>query len=229
MNALYLLCRINRSRQEAAAIDGALPILQDIIEQGSPLKQFALPIVCDIAKASKRARAELKQHNGVQFYLGLLYTTYWQESALDALLVWLKDEPAYVERFMKTEKGTQQLSAVMDAKANSAFVNMLGALSQMVHTSVAVNRALGKIDASRGHSPFVDVLISRLSHPNALVRRHLLSVLTSIYEHHQSPKVLVRVHHLQPLLENIGATDRGVLVRKAASELYEAFKAHDVL
>ena len=46
---------------QAAAIDGALPILQKIIEQGSPLKQFALPIMCDIAKASKRARSELKQ------------------------------------------------------------------------------------------------------------------------------------------------------------------------
>ena len=59
VNALYLLCQINRSRQEAAATDGALPILQEIIEQGSPLQQFALPIVCDIARASKRARAEL--------------------------------------------------------------------------------------------------------------------------------------------------------------------------
>ena len=29
--------------------------LQALVEQGSPLKQFALPIVCDIAKASKRA------------------------------------------------------------------------------------------------------------------------------------------------------------------------------
>jgi hypothetical protein len=78
VNTLYLLCRINRSRQEAAAIDGALPMLQEIIEQASPLKQFALPIMCDIAKASKRARAELKQYNGVQFYLGLLSVSYWQ-------------------------------------------------------------------------------------------------------------------------------------------------------
>ena len=59
VNALYLLCRINRSRQEEAATNGGLPILQEIIAQGSPLRQFALPIVCDIAKASKRSRAEL--------------------------------------------------------------------------------------------------------------------------------------------------------------------------
>ena len=59
VNALYLLCRINRSRQEEAATNGGLPILQEIITQSSPLRQFALPIVCDIAKASKRSRAEL--------------------------------------------------------------------------------------------------------------------------------------------------------------------------
>ena len=149
---------------------------QEIIEQNSPLKQFALPIVCDIAKASRRARAELKQHNGVVFYLGLLSTSYWQESALDALLVWLNDEPAHVERLMKTPQGIAQLSVVMESKNNAAFVNMLDYLAQIVYKSSTVNRALGKIDVSLGHSPFVQMLVSRLSHPNALVRRLLLNV-----------------------------------------------------
>ena len=52
--------------------------------------------------AANIARAELKQHNGVQFYLGLLSETYWQESALDALLVWLTEDRAHVERFLTT-------------------------------------------------------------------------------------------------------------------------------
>jgi len=229
VNALYLLCRINRSRQEAAAIDGALPILQEIIEQGSPLKQFALPIMCDIAKASKRARAELKQHNGVQFYLGLLSTSYWQESALDALLVWLNDEPAHVERFMKTPQGIAQLAVVMEVRSNQAFANMLNALSQIVYKSSAVNRALGKIDPTHNSSPFVASLITRLSHPNALVRRLLLNLLTSIYKYHQQPKQLIRVHRLHSLLERIGKEDPGVLVRQVANELHEGFKINDIL
>ena len=229
VNALYLLCQINRSRQEAAAVDGALPILQTIIEAGTPLRQFALPIMCDIAKASKRARAELKQHNGVQFYLGLLSTSYWQEAALDALLVWLNDEPAHVARYMQAPSGVAQLSVVMEARDHAAFVNMLDALSKIVYTSAPTNRALGKIDPSLGHSPFVRVLISRLSHPDARVRRLLLSVLTSVYERHQSPKQLVKLHDLAPLLERVQEADPGVLVRKVASELYEAFKTHDIL
>ena len=60
---------------------------KEIISQGSPLQQFALPIVCGIAKglratSDRRARAELKAHAGVPFYLGLLAVVYWQEHAM---------------------------------------------------------------------------------------------------------------------------------------------------
>ena len=61
------------------------------------------------------------------------------------------------------------------------------------------------------------------------VRRLLLTVLTYLYEKHQSPKQLVKLHRLAPLLQNIQATDPGVLVRKVASELFLAFGAHDIL
>ena len=71
VNALYLLCQISRSRQEEAALHGVLPLLQEIIRQRSPLKEFALPIVCDIAKASKVARVQLKKQAAVEFYLDL--------------------------------------------------------------------------------------------------------------------------------------------------------------
>lgn len=64
-----------------------------------------------------------------------------------------------------------------------------------------MNRALGKLEPSlgpplAGGSPFVTALIGRLGHPNALVRRLLLNVLTSIYERHQQPKQLVMLHQL---------------------------------
>ena len=239
VNALYLLCQINPSRQEAAAINGALPILQEIIAANSPLKQFALPIMCDIARASKRARAELKQHNGVQFYLGLLSETYWQESALDALLVWLTEDRAHVERFLTTAYGVTQLSALMEGPASEGpngpvsnearFVNILDALSKIVYASPPANRALGKIDPKLGASPFVRALITRLAHPDARVRRLLLGLLTNIYERHQAPKQLVKLHSLAPLLERVQEHDPGVLVREVASQLYEAFKSHDIL
>jgi len=228
VNALYLLCKISRSRQEEAAISGVLPPLQELIQQGSPLKQFALPIVCDIAKASKRARAELKQHRGVQFYLGLLSTEYWQANALDALLVWLIDESSYVAKVMETSVGVQALQVVMETK-NNTFVDMLDPLHKIVYNSRPVNRALGKVDGTLGVSPFVQALVSRLQHPNALARRLLLAILTSLYEQHQSPKLLVERHRLVPVLREIKDHDPGVLVQQIASQLYKSCDAHVIL
>jgi len=228
VNALYLLCKISRSRQEEAAINGVLPPLQALIEQGSPLKQFALPIVCDIAKASKRARAELKHHHGVQFYLSLLSTEFWQEAALDALLVWLLDEGTYVAKGMETPQGIKALQGVMEC-GNNSFVNMLEPLRQIVYNSPPVNRALGKLDGTLGISPFVQSLVKRLSHPDALVRRLLLDIMTSLYEQHRSPKLLVERHRLKPVLLNIIEHDPGVLVQNVAGRLFRSFEAHDIL
>ena len=106
-------------------------LLQEIVEQGSPLKQFALPILCDIPKASKRARAELKLHNGVQFFLTLLSTDYWQEKALDALLKWLDDEGPHVAKYMSSSHGVGQLRVILESKSASSFVTMLPLLKQV--------------------------------------------------------------------------------------------------
>lgn len=117
----------------------------------------------------------------------------------------------------------------MEAKSNISFVNMLEPLKKIIYVSATVNRALGKIDPAHSSSPFVAALIGRLSHPDALVRRLLLDMLTSLYEKHQSPKQLVKLHGLAPLLEQIQDADPGVLVRQLACELYLAFRAHDIL
>ena len=151
---------------------------------------------------------------------------------LDALLVWLTEDRAHVERYLTTPRGVAQLSVVMEARSHASFVNMLDALSKIVYASPPANRALGRIDPSVGLSPFVKALIARLSprpHPDARVRLLLLRVLTNIYERHQAPKQLVKLHGLVPLLERIKTQDPGVLVIQVASDLYEAFKSHDIL
>ena len=185
--------------------------------------------MCDIAKASKRARTELKQHKGVQFYLGLLSISYWQEHALDALLVWLQDEPSHVAKHMEAPLGVAQLQVVIEAKNNASFINMLEPLLKILYNSPPVNRALGRIRPELGVSPFVSALVQRLQHPNALVRRLVLSILTLIYERHQAPKQLVEKHQLEPVLRGIKENDPGVLVQQMASQLHRSFESHDVL
>lgn len=84
----YNLCRLNKSRQEEAAQAGIIPCLKRVIETSSPLKQFALPILCDLASAGKSCRNLLWQHNGLSLYLKLLEDPYFQVSALEAILSW---------------------------------------------------------------------------------------------------------------------------------------------
>jgi hypothetical protein len=54
----------------------------------SPLKQFALPILCDLASAGKSCRKVLWQNGGIHMYLKLLDDQYFQVSALEAILSW---------------------------------------------------------------------------------------------------------------------------------------------
>ena len=88
LNTMYNLCKLSKSRQEDAAIMGLIPILQKIVSTERPLKEFALPILCDMAHCSKITRKSLWQHNGLAFYISLLSDPYWQVTALEAIFVW---------------------------------------------------------------------------------------------------------------------------------------------
>jgi hypothetical protein len=70
--ALYYLTKINRMRQEAAAVAGVLPHLTRIITEKHPLAQFAIPMACDLAHASRRAQVELSRGNAIALYLSIL-------------------------------------------------------------------------------------------------------------------------------------------------------------
>ena len=88
LNTIYNLCRLSKRRQEDAALDGIIPILIKIVKQERPLKEFALPILCDMAHSSRAARRELWQNKGLSFYISLLSDPYWQVTALDAIFTW---------------------------------------------------------------------------------------------------------------------------------------------
>ena len=88
LNTIYNLCRLNKTRQEDAALNGIIPILQKMFKSERPLKEFALPILCDMAHSGKVGRRELWRNKGLQFYVSLLSEPYWQVTALDAIFIW---------------------------------------------------------------------------------------------------------------------------------------------
>ena len=59
-----------------------------IIRGGGVLKQFALPVLCELAAASPRTRELLSKYDGVLFYIDLLRESYWQMHAISAIQFW---------------------------------------------------------------------------------------------------------------------------------------------
>jgi hypothetical protein len=88
LNTMFNLCRLSKIRQEDAAVNGIIPLLKRIMDTNRPPKEFALPILCDMAHSGKVGRKYLWQNQGLQFYISLLADQYWQVTALDAIFIW---------------------------------------------------------------------------------------------------------------------------------------------
>lgn len=125
VNALYNLCRLSKSRQEEAAMSGAIPALQSLINANSPLKQFALPIICDFAHASKTCRKVLWHHNIFPLYVSLLRDSFWNLSALEAILAWMQDETSRVEDALLQDVSVEALLNAFSSAKSTSLENFL--------------------------------------------------------------------------------------------------------
>lgn len=110
LNTIYNMCRLNKSRQEDAALNGIVPLLQKIVKTERPLKEFALPILCDMAQSGKVGRRELWRNKGLTFYISLLADPYWQVTALDAIFTWFVPNPILIAALLdaNTRKGCKK-------------------------------------------------------------------------------------------------------------------------
>ncbi|KAK7689843.1 hypothetical protein QCA50_006482 [Cerrena zonata] len=208
----YNLCRLNKSRQEEAAQAGIIPSLKRVIDSQSPLKQFALPIFCDLASAGKSCRILLWQHDGLQMYLRLLTDPYFQVSALEAILSWLQDETARVEdELLKAEGLDALLRCFVTAKANS-FENLLDPFLKISRISNGITVGIAK-------SQFINRIVEKLSHNKAVVRLNLLRLLRTLCDVHPNRAVLVERYSLYDIVHKLSQEDGAILVRELAREI----------
>ncbi|KAI0075090.1 kinase-like protein [Panus rudis PR-1116 ss-1] len=208
----YNLCRLNKSRQEEAAQAGIIPSLKRVIESPSPLKQFALPIFCDLASAGKSCRILLWQHDGLRMYLRLLDDPYFQVSALEAILSWLQDETARVEdELLKPEAIDALLRCFTSAKTNS-FENLLDPFLKITRISTSITIGMAK-------SQFFKRVIEKLGHGKAVVRLNLLRLLRAVCDVHPNRAMLVERFGLYEIVVKLSKEDPAVLVRELAREI----------
>ncbi|KZT60691.1 Pkinase-domain-containing protein [Calocera cornea HHB12733] len=210
----FNLCRLNKSRQEEAASAGIVPHLKRIANSSSPLKQFALPILCDLASAGKSCRKLLWQYDGLRTYLSLLKDPYFQVTALEAILSWLQDETARVEDLLLQAKSLDLLlQGFVTAKANY-FENLLDPFLKVMRLSPTVALGLSK-------GPLFVRLLDKLSHGKPVVRMGLLRILRVACEvqPEKARKDLVDRYKIWDAVDKLSRTDGAVLVRELAREI----------
>ncbi|KAL9664752.1 hypothetical protein QQ045_020159 [Rhodiola kirilowii] len=231
LNALFNLCKINKRRQEQAAENGIIPHLMHIIISDSPLKQYALPLLCDMAHASRNSREQLRAHGGLDVYLSLLDDEYWSVTALDSIAVCLAhdNDNRKVEQALLKKEAVQKLVKFFQCCPEQHFVHILEPFLKIITKSSRINTTL----AVNGLTP---LLIARLDHQDAIARLSLLKLIKAVYEHHPRPKQLIVENDLPQKLQNLieerrdGQRSGGqVLVKQMATSLLKALYINTVL
>lgn len=217
LNTMYNLCRHNRSRQEEAALNDVIPILKDIVQTEWPLKEFALPILCELAHSGKVARKKLWENRGLQFYISMLADRNWQVTALDAIFIWLQEETARVEQYLLASNFS---TAIIDAytspdTSQNAFESMLEPLQKLMRLSppIAASLAVPEIFTRT---------IQKLGHKDAVARLNLLRIIRTICDATEEECALIRRFGVYDTVLHLAEKDPAILVRQMAEELVKA-------
>lgn len=214
LNTMYNLCRLSKARQEDAALSGVIPLLQRIVQTERPLKEFALPILCDMAHSGKVGRKILWQNKGLHFYVSLLADQYWAVTALDAIFIWLQEETAKVEEHLLREDSgfsNEVLQCFNESKAD-AFENLLEPLQKLLRLSPPVA-------ASLAHRSLFERSAVKLHAKKPLVRLNLLRVIRSICDASVEQGALLTRFGLLESVEELAKHDPAILVREMANDL----------
>lgn len=218
LQSMFYLCRINRNRQTHAAQAGVIPSLMKVIKNASPLKQFALPILCDLAHASPTARAHLWACDGVSLFLEMLEDKYWQMDAIKSISIWLVHDTVKVENVLLIPNNLLKLMMCFRSAQDTELENLLEPLIEMMTRSVRLNQTLGR------SAMFVAEILKRLRLvPKAIVRKNLLKMLKSLFESHTSPTQFLVEYNLHPIIYALAQDENNmILVKEIASQLLQA-------
>jgi hypothetical protein len=234
LHALFNLCRLHATRAEQAATAGVIPHLVRLagLQTGSSMEAPALGLLCAMAHASRRARAELARHDVGRIYLQLVARpagSPWPLPALEALATWLAAEPWQLEPLLLDgDEPAETLVALAGRLAQAAppaLVRLLEGLTRMAGHSSRMTQQL----TSAGLVPRA---LEAAGHGDAGVRLGALKLLRAMYEQHPAPKALIACHDLAAKLGAIAAAERdgdAVLVRSAAHALLDALSVNDAL
>ncbi|KAF2742016.1 hypothetical protein M011DRAFT_482072 [Sporormia fimetaria CBS 119925] len=221
LNTMYNLCRHNKSRQEEAALSDVIPLLKDVVQQGGPLKEFALPILCELAHSGKVARKMLWDAKGLAFYIGMLSDRNWLVTALDAISVWLQEETARVEQYLLHSHFSKAIVSSYTSRdlSQSSFENMLEPLQKIVRLSLPIAASLAVRET------FTHTAQKLSSSRDAVTRLNLLRILRTICDATDDECTLIKSFNVYDTILHLSKDDPAILVRQVAEELVRSCDA----
>ncbi|ODQ64325.1 hypothetical protein NADFUDRAFT_67070 [Nadsonia fulvescens var. elongata DSM 6958] len=213
---LYNLCRLSDDRQEETAMAGIVPLLQKVAMSDLPIKEFALPILCDFAHSSSRnCRKELWRYGGLKTYLHLLSDQYWQVNGFDAITAWLHDETTRVEEDLLEKASLEKIRQLFVSAKAHAFEGLLDYFDRMFRLSPAIAKAMTKSD-------IFDQLKRKLSSINKpIIRLTLLKVIRSIISANDNDGSILKRFGIWQTIKTMSEIENSVLVKGIASELLQ--------
>eukprot|EP00123_Amoebidium_parasiticum_P014958 comp22719_c4_seq1/m.35302 comp22719_c4_seq1/g.35302 ORF comp22719_c4_seq1/g.35302 comp22719_c4_seq1/m.35302 type:complete len:1244 (-) comp22719_c4_seq1:60-3791(-) len=213
-NALYNLLKVNRERQERAAVAGLVPYLMDF-DSKNVLRQFTLPILCDIGLCSRKTRDIIYNCNGLAFLFKLFEEDKnFQANVFDVFSVWLQDDPGRMEPVLTEPRVVHLMIDVFGGAKSPYFDLMQRPLEKMVYASERLNHSLGS-------SRMVTVIIEKFKHTsNSNVRLMLMKILTALYERCLDKAEMVKRYDLLRALEIVEG-DSAIMVSEMGKQLSE--------
>eukprot|EP00668_Euglena_longa_P004604 GGOE01005374.1.p1 GENE.GGOE01005374.1~~GGOE01005374.1.p1 ORF type:complete len:1020 (+),score=355.41 GGOE01005374.1:53-3061(+) len=227
--SLYNLTKVHSSpvNWQQAANSGIVPHLKRLIGRGGHALTLAVPMMCEMVCGGGRdVRAQLWQHEAVDFLLGLLTQPgcdAFKVTIMNCMYAWLNvkdaEESKRLEATIADPKNLELIGAALRATQHTNdYASILEILAWFCNfESIA--------DGFGTSEPFMDILKEGLhrGYPQSGVRLNLLKIVSRIFECTRTPKQLLIQH--QELCGSIEAltADSAQLNREFARKLLNAF------
>jgi len=217
-HCLFHTCRLNKGRQELAAKSGLIPVLLFVINNNKPLKEFAVPLMCELAGSSSVTRSILLDNNGMTFYLDLLKDskgTFLTDS-LEAIAVCFENERERVEPLLVTSQNIGFIKQAFVHVQDHELVKLLDSMLRILLISVRLNKEIGADTSGTG---FVSILKNKIYHPAPHARVNLLKILGVLSTRCQDPPRFLKQNNLLTVVKYMASNDTSLLVRNMALQL----------
>lgn len=223
--SLFHLCRLkHKQRQEAAANAGLVPFLMFVASKNKALKDFAIPLLCELSKTSSVTRAVLWQNQGLEFYLDLLRdnSTSFHTDVLDAIASCLENGTERSEKVLITNNNILLLKSVFIDSKEHQFITLLESLLKILSVSKVINRQLG---SDTSPESLVSILKNKLSCQDPVARLHLLKILLILCSKQEKPGDFLKKNNLLKAVKFMSESDNSDLVKNVAVQLLKEGQA----